>query len=71
MMKEIKRIIELLEMNMQAMSQIPSVYQRTEEALKTAKVVNHKLDAIHALIETKKYANDVITVHQIQIILEA
>lgn len=70
-MKEIKQIIELLEMNTQVISQIPSVYQRTQEALRTAKVVNNKLDAIHALIETQKYANDVITVHQIQIILEA
>lgn len=70
-MKEIKQIIEILEMNTQIMSQVPSVFKRTQEALSIAKLADRKLDAIQALVDAPKYANDMIAVHQIQIILEA
>jgi hypothetical protein len=70
-MKEIKELIDLLEMNTCVISQIPSVYKRTQEALRLATTINNKIKAVETLIDTPKYANDVVTVHQIQVILEA
>ncbi len=45
-MDEIKQIIELLELNLSIMSQVPSVYKRTQEALRLAKTADAKLDDI-------------------------
>jgi hypothetical protein len=70
-MKEIKELIDLLEMNTCVMSQIPSVYKRTREALRLATTINNKIKAVETLIDTPKYVNDIVTVHQIQVILEA
>jgi hypothetical protein len=70
-MKEIKQIIELLEMNMQIMSQIPSVMNRTQEAISIAKIADRKLNAIQSLIDTPKYATNIVAARQIQTILEA
>jgi hypothetical protein len=70
-MKEIKELIDLLEMNTCVMSQIPSVYKRTRESLRLATTINNKIKDVETLIDTPKYANDVVTVHQIQVILEA
>lgn len=49
-MDEIKQIIDLLEMNMKVMSQVSSVYKRTQEALKLARVVDQKIDGIERLL---------------------
>lgn len=65
-MKEIKEIIGLLELNMQIMSQIPSVLKRTEAALFLAQQAQKKIDTLQKVINDQKYENDVLTVHQIK-----
>lgn len=70
-MKETEELIDLLKLNLQIVSQVPSVLCRTNDALKIAIKVNNKIKVIEQLIESQKYANDVLTVNHIKIILEA
>ncbi len=61
MEEKIEKLIELLELNTQIMSQVPSVMGRTQEALKIAhemrntyrfrKVTNHELNALYEKCE--------------------
>lgn len=61
-MKEIKELIDLLETNTCVISQ---------EALRLATTINNKIKAVETLIDTPKYANDIVAVHQIQVILDS
>jgi len=50
-MQEIKQIIEILELNTQIISQIPSVYQRTQEALRTAQQARTKAEELEVALD--------------------
>jgi hypothetical protein len=73
MEEKIKQLIELLELNSQVMSQVPSVLQRTQEALKLAieiqnshtyrKVTNHELNERYIKCECLKQ-NELRGIHK-------
>lgn len=65
-MQGLNHLIELLEMNLSVMSQVPSVYRRTEEALITANGIKEKVNSLEALLDAQQYENDTLTVHQIK-----
>jgi hypothetical protein len=68
-MKELKQVMELLELNTHVISQLPSVYKRTQDALSAAKKANDKIIRLHKYLDSFEYANDVLTVQSIEKIL--